>query len=124
MAALGLADLKSGFGLDLFLAKMGISAPDKALQCLTDYAMTQASRYRAVAELDEDIKRRVVQILATFAYQDYSRSAASVRTCECCKGSKFIEASVFSMKSPLRGGVLRRVDEVVRIQCYECKGKG
>jgi len=141
MAALGLADLKSGFGLDLFLAKMGISAPDKALQCLTDYAMTQTSRYRAVAELDEDTKRSVVQILATFAYQDYSRSAASTRTCECCKGEGFIEADVFSMKSAFgvapAGGFsgVQRVDEMlpcnvsskkretVRIICHVCKGK-
>ena len=141
MAALGLADLKSGFGLDLFLAKMGISAPEKALQCLTDYAMTQTSRYRAVAELDEDTKRSVVQILATFAYQDYSRSAASTRPCECCKGEGFIEADVFSMKSafgvaPASGfSGVQRVDEMlpcnvsskkretVRIICHVCKGK-
>lgn len=137
MAALGLADLKSGFGLDLFLAKMGISAPDKALQCLSEYAMTQTSRYRAVAELDEDTKRSVVQILATFAYQDYSRSAASTRTCECCKGEGFIEADVFSMKAtmvrmpewareltPTRNFEKRReVMEVARILCPECKGK-
>lgn len=31
MAAMGLADLKSGFGLDLFLAKQGIEAALKAL---------------------------------------------------------------------------------------------
>lgn len=124
MAAMGLADLKSGYGLDLFLAKMGISSPDKALQCLFEYALSQSGRYRAVADLDEDIKRKVLQVIATFAYQDYSRSAASTRICEFCQGKKFIEADVFSMKAPLSGGHARQVSEVVRLQCKTCKGKG
>jgi len=145
MAALGLADLKSGYGLDLFLAKMGISQPDRAVQCLFEFALSQSSRYRAVAELDEDIKRDLLQILATFAYQDYSRSAASVRECECCKGKRFIDAEVFTNKvhmpyparqivkgsinfglkiKPAEYEVLREVRDVVRVLCHECKGKG
>lgn len=142
MAALGLADLKSGYGLDLFLAKMGISPPDKAVQCLFNYALSQSSRYRAVAELEEDIKRDLLQILANFAYQDYSRSAASVRTCQCCKGERFIDAEVFTNKvnypdgkPPKWAGCTKGVfpsyweeikskREIVRVLCPECKGKG
>src|SRR5690606_18159624 len=33
-----------------------------------------------------------------FAYQDYARSAASVRRCDCCDGSGFTEAEVFTNK--------------------------
>ncbi len=146
MAALGLADLKSGFGLDLFLAKMGVSSPDKALQCLTDYALTQTSRYRTISKLSEDTKQKVVQILATFAYQDYSRSAASTRQCECCKGEGFIEAEVFTTKAhtpfaaqdlmrtsikwgvksviPAQYEVRRQVRETARVLCHSCNGKG
>lgn len=141
MAALGLADLKSGFGLDLFLAKMGISKPDKAVESLYQFAIKQVYQCKAVSQLEDDIKHHVLQILATFAYQDYSRSAASVRTCDSCAGEGFIKAEVFTMKSAF--GVARPEDfteivrvssklpcnvaversEVVRIICKECHGK-
>jgi hypothetical protein len=142
MAALGLADLKSGFGLDLFLAKQGISKPDKAVESLCQFAEKQLHQYRAVAQLEDDIKHHVLQILATFAYQDYSRSAASVRTCDCCGGEGFTQAEVFTMKSAFGvarpeefAGVVRVSDqlacnvatqrrEVVRVLCKPCDGKG
>lgn len=142
MAALGLADLKSGFGLDLFLAKQGISKPDKAVESLCRFAEKQLHQYRAVAQLEDDNKHHVLQILATFAYQDYSRSAASVRTCDCCDGEGFKEAEVFTMKSAFGvarpedfTGIVRVSDqlacnvatqrrEVVRLLCKPCGGKG
>lgn len=145
MAALGLAGLKSGIGLDLYLAKIGISTPDKAVEGLYEIAKRLAGQCKAISELDEDIKQRVLQILATFAYQDYSRSAASVRQCECCAGEGFIEAEVFTMKShtpyreqefvrasirmgvdgiqPSAYEVRREVREVKRVLCSACKGK-
>ncbi|WP_459175755.1 antitermination protein [Ewingella americana] len=142
MAALGLADLKSGYGLDLFLAKQGISKPDKAVESLYQFAMKQAYQYKAVAQLDGDIKHGVLQMLATFAYQDYSRSAASVRQCDCCQGEGFTDAEVFTMKSAF--GVVRPEEftgalrlssqlpcnvaiqkrEAVRLICKPCCGKG
>lgn len=141
MAALGLAGLKSGIGLDLYLAKIGISAPDKAVEGLYEIAQRLAGQCRAISELDEDIKQRVLQILATFAYQDYSRSAASVRQCECCSGEGFIEAEVFTMKVTHPWGRApewakmsravcvgdwehkREVRDVVRAVCKSCKGR-
>jgi hypothetical protein len=141
MAALGLAGLKSGIGLDLYLAKIGISAPDKAVEGLYEIAQRLAGQCRAISELDDDIKQRVLQILATFAYQDYSRSAASVRQCECCAGEGFIEAETFTMKaamgqmtrsadvqlmrfaSPMPGNDLKPKREVVRVLCKPCGGK-
>ncbi|ELZ1138922.1 antitermination protein, partial [Escherichia coli] len=99
MAAIGLADLKSGFGLDLFLAKMGISSPDRAVESLVKYALTQTSKHKAIEQLDDDIKQAVVQLLANFAYQDYARSAASTRECDCCHGEGFIDAEVFTTKT-------------------------
>lgn len=141
MAALGLAGLKSGIGLDLYLAKIGISAPDKAVEGLYEIAKRLAGQCKAISELDEDIKQRVLQILATFAYQDYSRSAASVRQCECCAGEGFIEAEVFTMKAamgkltqlsevklvrfdkPIPGNDLKPKREVVRALCKGCGGK-
>jgi RecJ-like exonuclease len=141
MAALGLADLKSGFGLDLFLAKMGISAPDKAVESLYQFAVKHVNQYKAVDQLETDIKQRVLQTLATFAYQDYSRSAASVRTCEYCGGEGFTDVEVFTMKSAFgreRPGEIVKITrldnakpsnvfhekrDVSRVICQECKGK-
>lgn len=141
MAALGLAGLKSGIGLDLYLAKIGISAPDKAVEGLYEIAKRLAGQCKAISELEEDIKQRVLQILATFAYQDYSRSAASVRQCECCAGEGFIEAEVFTLKAamgkltqlsevklvrfdtPMPGNDLKPKREIVRALCRACKGK-
>lgn len=140
MAALGLADLKSGFGLELFLAKQGISNPHRAVESLTQYALKESIKYKAISKLDEDIKQSVVQTLARYAFADYARSAASVRECECCKGEGFIEADVFTMKShytmqlpqfakdfgqsPSDFEVKRKVEETVRLLCKPCGGKG
>ncbi|HEN3507468.1 TPA: antitermination protein [Yersinia enterocolitica] len=140
MAALGLADLKSGFGLELFLAKQGISNPHRAVESLTQYALKESVKYKAISKLDEDIKQSVVQTLARYAFADYARSAASVRECECCKGEGFIEADVFTMKShytmqlpqfakdfgqsPSDFEVKRKVEETVRLLCKPCGGKG
>ncbi|WP_312990841.1 antitermination protein Q [Atlantibacter hermannii] len=144
MAALGLAGLKSGIGLDLYLAKIGISSPDKAVEGVYEIAKRLAGQCTAISELDEDVKQRVLQLLATFAYQDYSRSAASVRKCDCCNGEGFLEADVFSMKTstpkharevikmsrecglkitPSSYEARRGIVEVTRVLCPKCKGK-
>ncbi|MFV8809064.1 antitermination protein [Yersinia enterocolitica] len=140
MAALGLADLKSGFGLELFLAKQGISNPNRAVESLTQYALKESVKYKAISKLDKNIKQNVVQTLARYAFADYARSAASFRECECCKGKGFIEADVFTMKShytmqlpqfakdfgqsPSDFEVKRKVEETVRLLCKPCGGKG
>ncbi|MDA5496932.1 antitermination protein [Yersinia aleksiciae] len=146
MAALGLADLKSGFGLELFLAKQGISNPHRAVESLTQYALKESVKYKAISKLDEDIKQSAVQTLARYAFADYARSAASVRECECCKGEGFIESEVFTTKShtpfvaqdvmrtaikwgvkdviPAEYEVHRDLREKVRLLCKSCGGKG
>ncbi len=146
MAALGLADLKSGFGLELFLAKQGISNPHRAVESLTQYALKESVKYKAISKLDEDIKQSVVQTLARYAFADYARSAASVRECECCKGEGFIAAEVFTTKShtpfvaqdvmrtaikwgvkdviPAEYEVHRDLREKVKLLCKPCGGKG
>ncbi|MCG8709250.1 antitermination protein [Brenneria sp. 4F2] len=125
MAAIGMAHQAAGVGLDLYLAKVGISSPDKAVDGLFEIAKRLAGRCKAISQLDEDIKSRLLQVLATFAYQDYSRSAASVRKCDCCGGSGFTDAEVVTMKSMITlPGAARNVREHVRLLCRECKGRG
>ncbi len=143
MAAIGMTHQSGGIGLDLFLAKIGVSSPDKAIEGLIGIARSLAGRCKPISELDEDSKSELLQVLATFAYQDYARSAASVKPCPDCTDG-FIDAEVFTTKShmpfhaqeiitmskrmdveiiPKEFEIERRVREVVRVQCPTCGGK-
>ncbi|TGC25849.1 antitermination protein [Escherichia sp. E1130] len=142
MAALGLVNARCGFGFDLYLAKIGISSPDRALEELYVSAVELSRRCKSVTELDETIRRRVLEIMCAFAYQDYTRSAASVRQCDCCAGSGFTEADVFTNKvqypdgkppkwAAITNGVYpsyweewKSVRETARVMCNTCNGKG
>lgn len=145
MAAFGLADSKAGFGFDLFMAKHGISGPDRAVESLYQFSLTQVGKSQSIANLAEDTKHIVLQTLATFAFQDYSRSAASVRPCDCCNGKGFIDTEVFTTKvhtpfpareivkmslqmevkgfKPSEYDVHRELREKVKVLCQTCKGK-
>ncbi|NDJ59427.1 antitermination protein [Enterobacteriaceae bacterium 4M9] len=145
MAALGIANAQCGLGIELYLAKIGVSAPDKAVLGVYEIAKRLAGRTNAFDGLQEDIKQRVLQILATFAFQDYSRSAASVRKCDCCNGEGFIDVEVFSIKTytptkekrfakaallmgdkeiiPSAYQVYREQRGIEKAQCPACKGK-
>lgn len=98
MAALGLVNAKCGFGFDLYLAKIGVSTPDRAMELLYESAERLSIRFNIVSELSHDVRKRVLEVLCAFAYQDYTRSAASVRKCSCCAGAGFTEAQVFTNK--------------------------
>ncbi|KAA5936448.1 antitermination protein [Pantoea sp. Bo_2] len=145
MASFGLTEAQARFGFELFLSKHGITTSDRAVSMLTDYGMGQAARYRAIASLSEPVRSSLIQLLATFAYQDYTRSAASTRPCSCCSGTGFIEAEVFSTKAhtppaaqeilrtslkwgvkiiPSEYEVKREVREIQRVLCKSCGGKG
>lgn len=144
MAALGIANAQCGLGIELYLAKIGVSSAGRAIDGLVEIAERLAGRCRQLSELEDDTKRRVLQILATFAYEDYARSAASVRSCENCGGSGFIDAEVFTTKTamprklpegweqakadrkliPSNFELRRDKREVVSVMCHECKGKG
>lgn len=87
----------------------------------------------------------LVRQLATFAFEDYSRSAASVKQCDGCNEEGFIDAEVFIMKShtparekrfvkmslnmgiedirPSEYEVRRQVREGTRVLSPQCKGK-
>jgi RecJ-like exonuclease len=140
MASLGLASAQARMGIELFLAKQGINKPDEAVGGLYQYALTQAYKYPAITKLDEDIKQKVLQILANYAFQDYARSAASKKPCPelHCEGG-FITVRKFTTKYGTREGLLvkslglkptrfvtseRELEETCRIVCKACKGKG
>ncbi|KGA31136.1 antitermination protein Q [Pectobacterium odoriferum] len=139
MAAIGMTHQEGGIGLDLFLAKIGVSSPDKAIEGLIGIANGLAGRCKPIAELDGNNKSKLLQVLATFAYQDYTRSAASVKPCPDCADG-FIDAEVFTTKSvfgahPGAVSEIKRLDdqldsnvgvrkrEVSRVQCPTCQGR-
>ncbi|WP_276724175.1 antitermination protein [Pantoea septica] len=126
VAAMGMTQSRAPLGYAAFMGKVGVSENDarRAVSLLTDFALQTCDRVAALRKLEADIKPAVMQVLATYAYMDYCRSAASVKPCECCQAMGFIEANVFSMKSPLSGGHTRNVKETVRVLCKQCGGKG
>ena len=141
MAAMGMTQERAAMGYSAFLGKMGISNNDRerAIALLAEYALTKCDKVAALRRLNAAVKPLVMRQLATFAFEDYSRSAASVKQCECCAGKGFIEADVFTMKShytmklpqwakdlkqsPSDFEVKRQVKEVARILCSVCNGK-
>lgn len=148
MAAMGMTQERAALGYSAFLGKMGISNNDreKAITLLADYARNQCDKVAALRKLDPGVKPLVIQVLAAYAFEDYSRSASSKKTCDCCGGSGFIEAEVFTNKtsiSPLNKEFVkmslamgvreivpsqyqqcREVRESVRVLCQKCLGKG
>ncbi|EMQ2223308.1 antitermination protein [Citrobacter freundii] len=125
MVAIGMTQTRAALGFSAFLGKMDISDydRDRAIGLLTQYAMEQCDKVAALRKLETDIKLKVMQVLATFAFADYARSAASTRTCDCCQGNKFVEAQVMTMKHIGRPNLEER-RETVKVLCHKCKGKG
>lgn len=126
IAAMGMVMARAPIGYSAFMGKVGVSENDaaRAVCLLTEFALQSCDKVAALRKLATDIKPAVMQVLATYAYMDYCRSAASVKPCECCHAKGFIEADVFSMKSPLSGGYARNVKDTVRVLCKQCGGKG
>ncbi|MBD9984581.1 antitermination protein [Citrobacter portucalensis] len=125
MAAIGMTQSRAALGFSAFLGKMDISDYDRerAIDLLTKYAIEHCDKVAALRKLNSDVKPKVMQVLAAFAFADYSRSAASTRTCDCCHGNKFVEAEVMTMKHIGRPHLSEK-RETVKVLCHKCKGKG
>ena len=142
MAALGLANSKASVGIELYLAKAGVLAPDNIIAFLTRLAERRASRNQSLQKMTVAAREDFLRILAGFVFRDYSLSAASLVTCQSCAGAGFIDAEVFTNKvtwpdgkppkwvsttkgiSPSDWEVWKSVREQVRVICQPCNGKG
>lgn len=126
MAAMGMVQSLAPMGFSAFMGKVGVSEYDarRAVTLLAEHALKTCDKVAALRKLDTDIKPAVMQILASYAYMDYCRSAASKKPCECCQATGFIDAEVVTMKSLFTGPGRREVREQIRVQCGTCKGKG
>lgn len=131
MAAMGMTQERAAMGYSAFLGKMGISNNDRerAIALLAEYALTKCDKVAALRKLDAVIKPLVMRQLAAFAFEDYSRSAASVKQCDCCAGAGFIQADVFTNKFRKPEGKMTvagmvKVKESARVLCKKCNGTG
>ena len=87
MAAIGTTSSRARFGLAAFFGKAGISKTDEqlAVQALARYAMYVAPKN--VRKAAGGQFGWCMQMLAQFAFADYSRSAATSVTCHSCSGT-------------------------------------
>lgn len=131
MAAIGTTSNRARFGLAAFFGKAGISKTDEqlAVQALARYAMKSAQknvRKAAGSELGW-----CMQVLAQFAFAEYSRSAATSVMCHICNGSGLISQHEDVVKYPglfnHDGDEIVATDikrELVKRLCIVCDGKG
>ncbi|MDY0972591.1 antitermination protein [Siccibacter turicensis] len=131
MAAMGMTQERAAMGYSAFLGKMGISNNDreKAIMLLAEYALTKCDKVAALRKLGSGVKPLVMRQLAIFAFEDYSRSAGSVKQCDCCAGAGFIQADVFTNKFRKPEGKMTvsgmvNVKETVHVLCKKCNGTG
>lgn len=131
MASLGLLSARAGVGTELYLAKVGVMAPDKIINYLAAVAGRRARAHRQIQALDDAQRERFLSELARWVFHDYSLSAASLSECSCCAGTGFIDAEVFTNKARYAAGarpsqkpVTQSVRELVRVLCRQCNGKG
>ncbi|EAM7300716.1 antitermination protein, partial [Salmonella enterica] len=131
MAAIGTISSRARFGLAAFFGKTGISKSDEqlAVQALARHAMETAPKnVRKAAGCEFGW---CMQVLAQFAFAEYSRSAATTVTCHTCKGSGLTSQYEDVIKHP---GVFNSdgmeivppkiKHELVRRTCVACNGKG
>ncbi|EIK1667403.1 antitermination protein [Salmonella enterica] len=142
MVAIGTTSSRARFGLSAFFGKTGISKSDEqlAVQALARHAMETAPKnVRKAAGCEFGW---CMQVLAQFAFAEYSRSAATTVTCHTCKGSGRItrtqttrkvsypwgKAPYWASKSravrPSDWEQWTEVTEIVPAVCDACEGKG
>ncbi|EDA9102071.1 antitermination protein [Salmonella enterica subsp. enterica serovar Augustenborg] len=128
MAAFCMVQSRAPLGFSAFSGKMNLSDNDKrkAIQLLVQHGMKHCDKVAALRKLDTNVKGKVVQTLATFAYQDYCRSAASNVMCSCCKGRGVLRKKERIVKHPGCGEKTpaRTAVEVTESLCTKCNGAG
>lgn len=130
-AALGMVEARASFGMAAYLGKVGISKEDRirTVEQLTQFAMKNAPKHVGKAS-----GRRMAQcmvILAKFAYEEYSSSAAATIPCKCCGGRRFITVTrdVVTYPGYIGADGEEKISptiktEQVRELCQSCNGKG
>lgn len=131
MAAIGMCQSKSPFGVAAVLAKSGISPEDKqkAVQHLIRYARNNAPKL--VVKAAGPKLAACLTVLAKLAFEEYERSAASTHTCPDCGGrgvrnaveNVLVHPGCGSPDSPGHVPPKYRLDTTEKA-CVTCHGKG
>ncbi|MDK9585430.1 antitermination protein Q [Lelliottia wanjuensis] len=127
MASLGMAAAQSAIGIELYLAKAGVLPPDSITNYIEQLATERSKKNRALQKMGTQSRRAFLRTLAEYVFRDYSLSAASTAKCDCCSGTGFIDAEVFTMKAwRVRDTWLPQEQdrEQIRVICKPCNGKG
>lgn len=134
LAGLSYVSSTCKLGVDLYLAKMNFNSPECAIEGLYREAMLMSKDYHHIEMASKEAFEDVIRILCAFAYQDYSKSASSMRECDMCQGEKFIEIDVFSTNGsrsvePIKIKNIKKVAKFnnhnkEKIICEKCSGKG
>ena len=75
----------------------------RAIELLAQYALTKCDSVAALRKLDAGVKPLVMRQLATFAFEDYSRSAAGVKGANVAQGRGSLRLTFFGMKTSISG---------------------
>ncbi|EPK3162091.1 MULTISPECIES: antitermination protein [Klebsiella/Raoultella group] len=130
MAAIGTTSSRARFGLAAFFGKAGISKTDEqlAVQALARYAIDTAPKN--VRKAAGSHLGWCMQMLAQFAFAEYSRSAATNATCHSCSGTGFISRREDVIKHPgifdadrVEVKAPKIKNELVKRVCGVCGGK-
>ncbi len=121
MAAQGMVQSKAPLGFALFLAKVGVQDPQFAIEGLLNYAMAMDNP--TLNKLSEETRLQIIPYLVSFAFADYSRSAASKARCEHCAGTGF-HSVLREVVKHSRSGESVIKEEWVKELCQHCHGKG
>lgn len=105
----------------LISGKVGVQDPQFAIEGLLNYAM--ALDNPTLNKLSEEIRLQIIPYLVSFAFADYSRSAASKARCEHCSGTGFYNVLREVVKHYRRGESVIK-EEWVKELCQHCHGKG
>lgn len=144
LGAIGMVQSRAPLGFSAFSGKMNLSEDDKkkAVKLLMQYGLKHCGKVAALRKLETNVRGKVVQTLAKFAYLDYCRSAASQVECSCCAGSGMTIKKVIARKvtypwgpAPYWASKSRAVrpsdweswaeiTEETKKQCVKCSGKG
>ena len=128
MAAFGMVQSRAPLGFSAFSGKMDLSENDKkkSIQLLMQYGLKHCGKVAALRKLETNVRGKVVQTLATFAYLDYCRSAASQVECPCCQGKGVSRQRKKVIKHPGCGEKTpaKIAEEVAETLCQKCNGAG
>jgi hypothetical protein len=102
MAALGLVNAKCGFGFDLYLAKIGVSAPDRAMELLYESAERLSKRFNVVSDLSGE-RRKELSKLYALLHTRITRAVQPVRGCANAGGTGFVGLRYLRIKSHTHG---------------------